>query len=607
MGCLGNEVTSKQSHPTRTLTSLHVTVYNLVNMPIKVLDPKVVAQIAAGEVVERPASVVKELVENSLDAGASQIAIEVRGGGVSLIRVMDNGSGIPSAEVELAFQRHATSKIADLKDLESIASLGFRGEALPSIAAVAQVDMVTHAVAEPAGISISLEDGGVVRKEPKGCPQGTTVTVRHLFHKVPARLKFLKSESTESSRIADVVSRYALAYPEVKFILLIDGRATLRTSGSGQLIDSVIEVYGLEVAQNMLELGGRDERSEGKATSSPVQVMGMVSSPKVSRSSRDYLNFFVNRRWVGSRMLAWAVEEAYHGFLMEGKHPIAIVNISLSPQEIDVNIHPAKTEIKFQNEHAVFGAVQRAIRQALTKLAPVPRIEEVATKLAPYRSTGLAPPPAVSKSQTVPAGDDLLTLFQTKPAPTPQKALPLLRVLGQLAASYIVAEGPDGLYLIDQHAAHERILFEKLKAQKSSQQIEVQGLLEPMTLEVEPRQDAVLKSHFTDLSQFGFALEPFGTRTYLVRAMPALLYDKDWQAVLREALDSLSAGDWLENMAISMACHSAVRAGKILTDSEMRELVQQLGQSALPHTCPHGRPTLIHLSSRQLEKEFRRS
>ncbi|MDP2916428.1 MAG: DNA mismatch repair endonuclease MutL [Dehalococcoidia bacterium] len=567
-------------------------------MPIRVLDPRVVAQIAAGEVVERPASVVKELVENSLDAGATQISVEVRGGGVSFIRVMDNGFGISAPEVELAFQRHATSKISSTQDLESIATLGFRGEALPSIAAVARMEMVTRAAAEPAGTSILLEDGVVVKKEPGGCPQGTAVTVRDLFRRVPARLKFLKSGSTESSRIADVVSRYSLARPEVRFTLAMDGRVSLRTTGSGNLIDSVIEVYGIEVAQNMLEVGGRDDKWESKSDSG-VRVSGLAGSPKVSRSNRDGLTFFVNRRWVSSRMLAWAVEEAYQGFLTEGKHPVAVINIFLPPQETDVNIHPAKTEIKFRNEHAVFGAVQKAVRQALTRLTPVPRIEEVATRFAPA-----AP---VTKPRGTPSPEEIMSLFESKPATTPRQALPLLRVLGQMAGSYIVAEGPDGLYLIDQHAAHERILFDKLRAQRAAQRLEVQGLLEPVTLEVEPRQDVVLKSHFADLSRYGFDLEPFGSRTYLVRAVPALLYDGDWQAMLRETLDSLSGGDWQGKMAISMACHGAVRAGKVLSDTEMRELIEQLSQSELPHTCPHGRPTLIHLSSGQLEREFRRT
>ncbi len=567
-------------------------------MPIKVLAKELVSQIAAGEVVERPASVVKELVENSLDAGSSQISIEVKGGGASLIRVTDNGSGIPTVEVALAFRRHATSKIGSISDLNSILSLGFRGEALPSIAAVAQVDIVTSAAGEPAGSYLAIRDGVVTSQASQGRSRGATVTVRNLFRSLPARLKFLKSRSTENSHIANVVSQYALAFPEVKFTLSIDGRTVLRTPGSGHLIDSVLQVHGLEVARNMLEVGGDRQWTGGVAGSSPG-VTGMVSSPEVSRSSRRHLSFFVNRRWVSSRMLAWAVEEAYHGLLMTGKHPVAIINLTLPPEEVDINIHPRKSEVKFRDESAVFAAVQKAARQALVKLTPVPKIEAVATA---YRETSKRRPPlpvsAVSHpTAQLPLGPE-----------TPAASLPVLRVLGQLLASYIIAEGPDGLYLIDQHAAHERILFEKIKKQKLQPEIEVQGLLEPAVFEVSPQQEEVLKAYYEDLAQFGFSIEPFGARTYLVRTVPALLYEKDWQGMVTELLDLPSGdkADFSEKLTVSMACHSAVRAGQKLSGDEMRELLRQLEQVSLPNTCPHGRPTMVHITSEELKREFRR-
>jgi len=557
-------------------------------MPIRILDPKVVSRIAAGEVVERPASVVKELVENSLDAGSSQISIETKGGGLSLIRVTDNGVGIPSAEVELAFNRYATSKISDFEDLESISSLGFRGEALPSIAAVAQVDIVTCAVGESIGSYLAVEGGRTINRKSQGRSQGTTVTVRNLFRKVPARLKFLK---------------YALAFPEVKFALFIDGRVALRTSGSGRLLDSVTQIYGLEIAQKMLEVGDREEEWQGGVSVSSPHVTGMIGSPSVSRSNRGYLSFFVNRRWISSRLLAWAVEEAYHGLLMVGKHPIAIINISLPPGEVDINIHPTKTEVKFRNEHLVFSAVQKAVRQALIELAPVPKIEEVAT-------TYVSPSEPRQALWTLPESEDSPATSPPLAPQTPVVSLPVLRVLGQLASSYIIAEGPDGLYLIDQHAAHERILFEKIKYQRSLSDIEVQGLLEPVTFEVNPKQEEVLKSHYEDLGEFGFSIESFGDRTYLVRAVPALLHDKDWVGMLRELLDSVSGedkGNWGESLAMSMACHGAVRAGQVLTNDEMRELIRQLEQVSVSQTCPHGRPTMIRLSSEQLKREFGRT
>jgi DNA mismatch repair protein MutL len=325
----------------------------------------------------------------------------------------------------------------------------------------------------------------------------------------------------------------------------------------------------------------------------------MLSSPTISRASRSYLSFFVNRRWVNSRMLARAVEEAYHGLLMVGRHPVAVIDISLPAQDVDVNIHPTKSEVKFANERAVFSAVYRTVRQALAGQTPVPHVE-AANKLVFSSVVRESASPTY-----VGAGADL-----SFPPPTSAAALPVLRVLGQLDNSYIIAEGPDGLYLIDQHAAHERVLFERIERQRAQREIEVQGLLEPVPLEVSPRQEAELWSHYQELAEFGFAIEPFGGKTFLVRAVPAIVHDRDWAGMLRELLDSLSEGDesnWAETVIITMACHSAVRAGQALTDSEMRELVRQLEQAATPHTCPHGRPTMIHLSYGQLKKDFGRT
>jgi DNA mismatch repair protein MutL len=349
----------------------------------------------------------------------------------------------------------------------------------------------------------------------------------------------------------------------------------------------------------MIELGKREEEWEGGSAILPLRVTGMVGSPAISRSSRGYLSFFVNRRWVLSRLLAWAVEEAYQGLLMSGKHPVAVVNISLPQPEVDVNIHPTKSEVKFRNERLVFSAVQKAVRQALIELAPIPSIE-ASTVL--YEA-----PPAPRELPMSAAGGGAFPTRPPAPFPIFGVSLPVLRVLGQLLNSYIIAEGPDGLYLIDQHAAHERVLFEKIKEQRARQKVEVQGLLEPVTFQVNPRQNEVLKLHYDSLAEFGFSVEPFGDKTYLVRAVPALLYQKDWLGVVREVLDSPAGSDWMEGITITIACHSAVRAGQTLTDDEMRGLIRQLEQVASPHTCPHGRPTMIHLNSGRLDKEFGRS
>jgi DNA mismatch repair protein MutL len=567
-------------------------------MPIKILDDKTISRIAAGEVIERPASVVKELVENALDAGASRIEVEVEGGGISLIRVTDNGSGIPENEVGIAFRRHATSKLQSFNDLNSIDSLGFRGEALPSVAAVAGVEVLTRAGDEPAGTHIAIAGGEVTDRKKQARSRGTTVTVSHLFRQIPARLKFLKTVATENSHIANVVSQYALAYPEVSFTLAVDGRITLRTQGTGVLLDSIIDVYGAEMAGRMLPVQNPGNQWQSGSTTPAIDVTGMVGSPELGRAGRGYLSFFVNRRWVSSRLLAYAVEEAYHGLLMTGRHPVAVLSISLPSPEVDVNIHPAKSEVKFRDESAVFRAVQKAVRQALVAQVPVPGIEDTAapyTAKADHRQAAWVFPAGTARREAAPQP---LTV-----------SLPLLRVVGQVLNCYIVAEGPDGLYIIDQHAAHERIRFEEVQRQRRNR-VEVQGLLEPAAFEVTPRQEQMMKSCLDELEEFGFTLEAFGERTYLVRAVPALVASDNWEAMLRELLEEL-AGEaksrWEEKIVASIACHGAVRSGQALSIDEMRELVRQLERCTSPHTCPHGRPTIIRLGSGQLEREFGRA
>jgi DNA mismatch repair protein MutL len=560
-------------------------------MPIKVLESEIVSKIAAGEVIERPASVVKELIENSLDAGATQIAVEAQGGGVELIKVSDNGAGIPASELELAFHRYATSKIGNLDDLEKISSLGFRGEALPSIAAVAEVEILSqprnkYGATEAVGSYLHLRKGEVVHKESRARPQGTTITVRRLFRYFPARLKFLKSVNTENSHIAHLVSQYALAFPEAKFSLVLDKRHSLRTTGNGDLREVVSEIYGSEVAQRMLKVEQKD---------SPAKIGGLTSPPSLARSNRNYLSFFVNRRWVRSPLLTRATKEAYHGLLMDGQHPIAVINISLPTQELDVNIHPAKAQIKFCHEQAVFGSVQKAIEEALAR-TPI-----ASSKAVPF---------SVSSGQW----QSPRMIMDNEPAfvvaQLPTMELPVLRVLGQLANTYIIAEGPNGLYLIDQHAAHERILYDRISAQWAQKEVEVQGLLQPITIELSPREEETLRASKEFLAEFGFTIEPFGNRSYMIRAIPALMARANIIEIISALLDSLASKEslnpWEEKIAQSLACHGAIRAGQQLSNEEMRELIKQLEQTKQPRACPHGRPTMIHLSSHQLEKEFGR-
>ncbi|MBI4297080.1 MAG: DNA mismatch repair endonuclease MutL [Chloroflexi bacterium] len=555
-------------------------------MSIRILSPEVASKIAAGEVVERPASAVKELIENALDAGATRIAVEAEGGGVRLIRVLDNGSGMSPEEASLAFQRFATSKVASAQDLEAIATLGFRGEALPSIAAVAEVTMLTRPAERLAGTFLRLKGGQIVEEGQRGCPAGTTVTVRGLFSDVPARLKFLKSEATEASHISHLMAVFALAYPEVRFTLTLDGRSVFQSAGSGRLEDVLVKVFGLEMGGAMLRV------NSGQNTS--IQVWGFATAPSVSRARRETY-FFVNRRWVQSRALSFAVEEAYSGLIMAGRHPLAVFHISLPFGEVDVNVHPTKAEVRFRDERTVFAAVQRSVRSALVEMAPVPSVR-------------LQPAVASAAPQTTPLKLDIPFSPPQVARPTPTSPSNILRVLGQVAGTYIIAEGEDGVFLIDQHTAHETVLLRRLQGRAG--EAEVQGLLEPVTLELSPRQEEALKERGDALTEQGFQVEPFGEGAYLLRGVPALLKSQAPAEALKAVLDDLAelgkTDDRGEAVAISIACHGAVRAGQSLTYEEMRELVRSLEALELPKTCPHGRPIMLHLSAAQLEREFGR-
>ncbi len=564
-------------------------------MPILILSPEVVSKIAAGEVIERPASVVKELIENSIDAGASEIKVEVRQGGRRLIRVIDDGGGIPAQEVELAFERHSTSKLKDAEDLYRIATLGFRGEALPSIAAVSKVTMVTRTREQEIGVLLRLEGGKVIKRQKKGAPQGTVVSVEELFFNTPARLKFLRKDSTEARHISDLVTRYAMACPSIRFSLLSEGHTLFRSTGSGSLYDVLIEIYGLETARQMLEIASLQhplgEEAEG------LKISGYVGAPSLHRASGRYLTILINGRWVRDQLLGYAIKEACHTLLPKGRHPVAVVRVGLSPQEVDINVHPAKAEVRFRRSGEVFAAVQKAVRHTL-KGSPIPAV-------APPR---WAPEPRPPITRRPSPGQMALEVQRTEEIPPPKK-IPPLRVLGQLGRTYIITEGPEGMYLIDQHAAHERVLYERLLSERAKMAVSSQGLLEPLTLDLGPEEAVLIEEKMETLRSWGFDVEPFGGQTYLLRAVPAILKRGDLSQAVREVIDEASrqAGRWEEEFVISLACHGAVRAGQTMSDAEMRELVRQLEETSSPRTCAHGRPTMIHLSAEQLQREFGRS
>lgn len=694
-------------------------------MAIKVLTPETALKIAAGEVIERPASVVKELIENSIDAGAHNLRVEIKNGGLNYLRVSDDGGGIPFAEVPIAFERHATSKINEAEDLYRLHTLGFRGEALPSIAAVSQLTLLSRPrQTEPAegGSEIAFEGGKQIYHRGAGAPFGTIITVRNLFFNLPARQKWSRSGTSEAGHILTILNNYALAYPEIKFSLVSENRLLLQTSGNGDLKVAIAKVYGPDTAQAMLPVNFpaenpaaeikvdadgvvlEDEQavSSQSRASSPIKVTGYTGDPSFSKPNRNYITFFVNRRLVQSRLLTYAVQEAYHSLIMAGRFPVAVLLIEVDPAQVDANVHPAKTEVRFLHERAVFGAVQQAVRAALIAHASMPiwsegsetlqnsangnggkgymalahniympQVEDRAnqteggpnsvtpTQPAPNQATfdlaatdgeidlmedappSLAALRAMSTTQADEQSDDEIA-FQPDDRPllpavstaNAAQKLPLLRVLGQMANSYIVAEGPDGMYLIDQHAAHERVMYEHFQAQLAGRTLDSQLLLEPATLELTPRQRLALQdpARLAELNTFGFQLEPFEqTNTWLLRAVPAALFGRSVANSLREMLEeadgtrqnecgeySSIGGDrldepdqnlprsWRDRMAASLACHSAVRAGQILSQEEMRELIVRLERTSSPHSCAHGRPSIVHLSQGQLEKRFGR-
>lgn len=576
-------------------------------MPIQVLSPQIASKIAAGEVTERPASVVKELVENSLDAGARRISVEIRGGGIEYIRVTDDGIGIPPDEVAVAFERFATSKLVDPSDLDSVGTFGFRGEALPSIAAVARVVMVSRTRDGDAAAQVEVEAGRVLRRQSVGAAQGTSVTVRGLFHNLPARRKFLRSFASESTRIQSAVGRFALARPDVAVSLILDDKSTIATNGSGDLREAMASVYSAQITEATLDI----EAEEGDSG-----VHGLIGRPSLARSNRNHVTIFVNGRWVQNRSLGFALFEAYRGFLMERRYPIAVVNIAVPYSDVDVNVHPSKTEVRLRDERRVFSILQRTVRETLIANLPV---QEMSTR--PVDDQNLPSVrtywPILPPNQTLDSDDmGSEAPLQTAPSQSPQqpliprRALPALRVLGQIKATYIAAEGPDGMYLIDQHAAHERVLFERIKSDSRAGSPSVQGLMEPVTVDLTPEQREIVDSRHSNVSGLGFHVEDFGGGTSVLRGVPAVIGPEDPAGSLRDVLDLMAEGggyeSWDERAAYSLACHGAIRAGKSLTNQETEDLVRQLEQCSQPHTCPHGRPTMIHLSAARLEEEFGR-
>jgi DNA mismatch repair protein MutL len=525
--------------------------YNF-RMPIRLLAPEVASQIAAGEVVERPASVVKELLENSLDAGAKTIAITIDDAGKKLIEVADDGSGIPSAELELAVSRHATSKLVRSDDLFSISTLGFRGEALASIGSVSNMTITSRVEKEKEGSRIKVEGGTSDKLTKVGATVGTTVRVEDLFYNVPARLKFLKTDVTERRTIDSLVTRYALAYPDKRFKLSEGKNVTLQTAGDGDRRTILASLYGVDVAKQMLEVMAEEDPSTGSGQAA-YRLTGFISPTSLTRSNRKEITFFINGRWVHDISLNTALLQAYHTMLMVGRYPLTALFLEIDPHVVDVNVHPAKAEVRFRDSDKVFSFVQRSVRKALLAYSPVPNVAPSlwgTTRTVPSeeRSSSVGLDWAIGHDEVIESplqreraeGGGLTGSEQSSVSSGGQQSferIPLMRLIGQIGATYLVAEGPDGLYLIDQHAAHERVLFEKLMAQHEMNKVPSQSLLNPEMVTVTPGAAKLLMEQLPVLKLFGFDVEEFGPNTFQVRAMPTLFMGSDPASALRALVE----------------------------------------------------------------------
>ena len=573
-------------------------------MPIHILADHVVSQIAAGEVVERPASVVKELIENAIDASTSHIVLKVEGSGQRLVQVSDDGIGIPTTEVPLAVMRHATSKLERTEDLFQIHTLGFRGEALASIGSVARLTLTSFNGEDETGTRMRIEGGRAETPHRVAAPKGSVVRVEDLFFNVPARLKFLKAESTEKRHIAALLTRYALAYPHIRWEFFQDGTSQLQTSGNADRREILASLYGVQDARQMLDL---------EFTSEGIAITGFISPIALTRSNRRDITLFVNGRWVQDASLTAAVIKAYHTMLMVGRYPIAVLFITIPADLVDVNVHPAKAEVRFREPDRVFSDVQRAVRRGLLAYSPVP-------SLSPSALWGAQPrivDPAWQMSAQIDTQDMPLTPTIPPPihiqSPLSVDRLPLLRLIGQVAATYLIAEGPDGLYLIDQHAAHERVLFEKMMKQFQAQSIPSQTLLDPPVVQLSPEKSILLDQQLPHLEKLGFEVEAFGPNSFKVRAIPALILGGDPVLALKSLVDDFEDDETplqqdIEAKIAARVCkRMAVKGGQTLSEAEQKALLFDLEACQTPRTCPHGRPTMIHLSADLLERQFGRT
>lgn len=636
---------------------------------IKILSEDTIDKIAAGEVVERPMSVVKELVENAMDAGSTAITVEIKNGGIDLIRVTDNGQGIESEEVRLAFARHATSKIRSAEDLTSLSSMGFRGEALSSIAAVAQVEVVTKTKSSLTGVRYTIE--GAIEKdfEEVGAPDGTTFLVKNLFFNTPVRRKFLKQPQTEGSYVAELLERLAMSRPDISFKFVQNGHVKFHTPGNGDLKEVIYRIYGREIANHLIPIEINEER---------LTLKGFLGKPEINRSNRNFEHYFINSRYVKSKVLAKAIEDGYKQYVMQHKFPFVVLHFSMPAEEVDVNVHPTKMEVRFSDEQYVYKTVMQSIISTFrskelivnatfgkdTKeskkdsmpvydkakvpepymVQPVSKAEIPNKEMHPLNKLGLptvepvkkalpfvvdfgveketqpvlklseqpivVKEPALEETYKVIVEATQETLFEDRFLT--EKAKETYEILGQIFGTYWIVSYADRMYLIDQHAAHEKVKYERFVKAIADKQVLTQSIMPPVILQTSAKEEQIILEHMDAFLQMGFEIEEFGDHTFCLRAVPVDLYGCSYQELFRELLDEMMDGpltgapEVVMNKLASMACKAAVKGNMKINHAEAVKLIDELLTLENPYHCPHGRPTIISMTKQEIEKKFKR-
>lgn len=575
---------------------------------IKVLSKDTIDKIAAGEVIERPSSVVKELVENSIDAGATSISVEIKNGGIDLIRVTDNGHGIDCTEVRTAFLRHATGKITDSDDLLSIHTLGFRGEALSSIAAVTRTEIITKTNNHVTAIRYCIDGGKEISYEEIGAPDGTTIIVRDLFYNVPARKKFLKTSATEGSHVADLIEKLSLSHPNISFRLISNGQTKLFTSGNGKLTDIVYQLYGRDITGALINIDYLSDK---------MTINGVIGKPEISRPNRNFENYFVNGRYIKSSIISKAIEDAYEERMMQHQFPFAILIIETNPECMDVNVHPTKMDVRFSKPYEIYDEINKAVKNSIyeTNVVPkatltdTPKVNEpikpqidIVRPQEPFetRRTELKVEPY--KVEQITFNESSIVLDNT----------PTFRLIGQIFSTYWLLELENRFYILDQHAAHEKIYYERLVKQQKTNEVTSQILNPPIIVTLSEIESEVLRQNLDEFISVGYEIEHFGGNEYAIRAIPGSLPSVDKAELLKEMITEYTddvgkrVTENVLSKTASMACKAAIKGGQNISFAEANILIKELLRCDNPYCCPHGRPTMIEFTKQEIEKKFKR-